>query len=141
MTELTKPAKQKSESFNPRSNNKKTGAAGEQLAEEFLRERGYRIIERNFRCRDGEIDLIVEKGRCLIFCEVKSKRSLKYGQPLEMITLRKRRQVARLARFYLRCDAGGARRFQNHRLRLDGIGILWLGSKVQIRHVPNLPLQ
>ena len=75
---------------------KTTGAAGEKLAAQFLLRRGYSIIETNYRCREGEVDIIASKEDCVVFIEVRTKRSSAFGSPEESITDRKRRTCVRL---------------------------------------------
>lgn len=77
------------------------GRTGERLAAEELTRRGYRMLERNFRCRYGEIDLIAEDGCDLIFVEVKTRRGDAYGIPEEAVTLRKQRKIIQVASYYL----------------------------------------
>jgi putative endonuclease len=68
---------------------KAKGAMGEEAAALFLENLGYRIIERNWRCRSGEIDLIAKQEHTLVFIEVRSRSSSKYGTPAESVTARK----------------------------------------------------
>lgn len=63
-----------------------TGSLGEKLAGEFLTRNGYRILETNYRCSSGEIDIIARCGDTLVFVEVRTKRSLQFGSPEESIT-------------------------------------------------------
>lgn len=79
----------------------KLGSIGERLAAETLRERGYRILEYNFRCRHGEIDLIAEDEDDLVFVEVKTRRGTAFGRPEEAVTLSKRRKLVEVASYYL----------------------------------------
>ena len=67
----------------------------------YLKENGYQILERNFRCRLGEIDLIARDGSCLVFIEVKYRSSLKDGAPLEAVDRRKQKKIIRVAEYYL----------------------------------------
>ena len=69
------------------------GKAGEEAAVQFLRQHGYRILERNYRCRFGEIDLIARDGPMLAFVEVKTRRSQKYGPPAAAVTFQKQRHL------------------------------------------------
>lgn len=80
-----------------RSDNKIIGAQGEDLAAAFLRQQGYRILDRNFRRPTGEIDIIAEKGQTVYFVEVKAKHSSAYTPPQSSVDARKRRQIARTA--------------------------------------------
>ena len=77
------------------------GAAGEAAVAERYRRSGYEVLERNWRCREGEIDLIVRTGRVLVFCEVKTRSTAAFGTPAEAVTAAKRDQVRRVARRYL----------------------------------------
>lgn len=77
------------------------GRTGERLAAEMLTREGYSILERNFRCLYGEIDLIAEDGQDLVFIEVKTRRGVAYGRPEEAVTLRKQRKVVQVATYYL----------------------------------------
>jgi putative endonuclease len=77
------------------------GRTGERLALERLSETGYRIIERNFRCQYGEIDLIGEEGGELVFVEVKTRRGNAYGLPEEAVTAIKQRRLVQVALSYL----------------------------------------
>src|SRR2546428_9757385 len=77
------------------------GAEGERVASRFLEARGYRILERNYRTRRGEIDLIAEDGRMLMFVEVKVRLDDRFGGPAAAITRAKHARLARLAQQYL----------------------------------------
>lgn len=76
---------------------RRVGIAGEDLAAAWYVEQGYEIVDRNWRCRSGEIDLVVRRGPTTVFCEVKSRSSLAFGSPLEAIDHRKRQRLRRLA--------------------------------------------
>jgi putative endonuclease len=77
------------------------GKAGEEAAVEFLCQHGYRILERNYRCRFGEIDLIARDGRMLAFIEVKTRRSQKYGPAAAAVTVQKQRHLVKASQAYL----------------------------------------
>jgi putative endonuclease len=77
------------------------GRTGERLAAEALLSKGYSILERNFRCRQGEIDLVAEDEQDIIFVEVKARRGISFGLPEDALTLRKRRKLAEVASYYL----------------------------------------
>ncbi|MCR5667228.1 MAG: YraN family protein [Eubacterium sp.] len=76
------------------------GAAKERLAEKYLTAVGYRIIERNYRCRSGEIDLIGLEKRILAFIEVKYRSSIRYGDPTCAVNHKKRRTICRVASYF-----------------------------------------
>ena len=73
------------------------GRHGEQLAAEYLQQAGFRILDRNWRCAEGEIDIVMVDRRVLVVCEVKTRSSTGYGTPLEAITRRKVRRLRHLA--------------------------------------------
>lgn len=77
------------------------GRTGERLAAEELTRQGYRVLERNFRCSYGEIDLIAEDGDELVFIEVKTRRGVAYGLPEEAVTIRKQQKLVQVATHYL----------------------------------------
>lgn len=79
----------------------KLGRLGERLACDALEQRGYRIVERNFRCRSGEIDLVAEESQDLVFVEVKTRRGAAYGLPEEAVNNRKARKLQEVACCYL----------------------------------------
>jgi len=77
------------------------GRTGERLAAEALMDKGYHILERNFRCRHGEIDLVAQDEHELVFVEVKTRRGTSYGLPEDALTLHKRRKILEVASYYL----------------------------------------
>ncbi len=81
--------------------NKETGRIGEELARNFLKDKGYEIVKSNFSTRFGEIDLICKDGDTLVFVEVKTKKGLDFGMPEDMYTKGKAERVKRMASVYL----------------------------------------
>lgn len=79
------------------------GAKYEQMAAEHLERSGYRIIERNYRCHIGEIDLIARDGKYLVFLEVKYRRSALSGTPAEAVGYRKQMSISKVAGYYMMC--------------------------------------
>jgi putative endonuclease len=77
------------------------GKLGEKLAQKFLKKRGYRIRETNFRCREGEIDIIAQQGDYLVFVEVRTKSNLDFGSPEESITQSKKGKLIATALTYV----------------------------------------
>jgi len=73
------------------------GRRGEQLAAEYLQQLGFRVLDRNFRCAGGEIDIVAADFRTLVACEVKTRSSLRYGTPIEAIDARKLNRLRLLA--------------------------------------------
>lgn len=78
------------------------GDASEQLAEQYLVEHGYRILDRQFLTRVGEIDLVAEQGEEIVFVEVKARHTDEFGYPEEAVTKAKLRKIAQAAELYLR---------------------------------------
>jgi putative endonuclease len=85
----------------PRDPRHRLGRDGETAAAHLLERSGLRVVKRGFRCRLGEIDLVVRDGEVLVFVEVKARRGLGYGRPAEAITPSKQRRLARVAQFFL----------------------------------------
>lgn len=83
-------------------NTRKIGTAQEQRVAAWMRQRGYDIVEHNFNCRFGEIDLIARKDGYLIFVEVKYRSNLAYGEPCEAVDYRKQKRISNAAAFYLK---------------------------------------
>ncbi|HUU62474.1 MAG TPA: YraN family protein [Dehalococcoidia bacterium] len=77
------------------------GALGEKIAAEYLTGLGYVIRERNFRSREGEIDIIAEKDDFLVFIEVRTRRSLSFGTPEESVTAQKKERLITLTQAYM----------------------------------------
>jgi len=113
---LTKP-----QSPPPPTGNKKTGELGEEVATNFLTLRGYRILERNFRCKGGEVDIIARDpgDKSLVFIEVKARRGLSYGVPQLAVTPFKQRQISKAALTWL-----SKNRLHDTNARFDVIAIL-----------------
>ncbi|MEC9488845.1 MAG: YraN family protein [Halanaerobium sp.] len=107
------------------------GQWGEEQAENYIKEQGYLLLERNYSNHMGEIDLIARDGEILVFIEVKTRSSSSFGSPLEAVGLSKQRQIYRLAQAYLQ-----SRRLPETKCRFDVIGIeLQDGSGVEIIHI------
>ena len=77
------------------------GDSGEDAAAAWYLARGYEVVARNWRCRDGEIDLVVRRGRVTVICEVKTRTSVAFGAPVEAVTRTKQLRLRRLAAQYL----------------------------------------
>ena len=79
---------------------REVGILGEQLAKDFLKGRGYHILETNYRCPEGEIDIVARHKDSLVFIEVRTKRSLEFGSPEESITPAKMEKLRTVAAHY-----------------------------------------
>lgn len=110
------------------------GRQGENLAALHLRRKKYRIIERNYRTKLGEIDIIASTGKTLVFCEVKTRLSQEYGHPLESITPQKQRTIKKVAELYLASNLD-LRQFDS--VRFDVITLLQEGNSQKLEHIEN----
>lgn len=107
------------------------GRKGEDLAAEHLRRRGLVILERNWRCREGELDLLATDGRALVVCEVKTRSARGYGSPAESVTRDKQERVRRLAMRWLT-----ARQVSWCPVRFDVVAIDYPpGGEPRLRHI------
>ena len=108
--------------MNPK-NNISFGSYGEKIASQYLTTKGYDILERNFKKRYGDIDIIAKENEVLVFIEVKTRRNLSFGYPEESITPRKVRSIEKYAEYYLNKS--------NHSysaIRIDMVSILFVGK-------------
>ncbi|GAA1965147.1 YraN family protein [Microbacterium deminutum] len=96
------------------------GRAGEDRAARYFEERGYRILSRNWRCRAGELDLVVADRSHVVVVEVKTRRGDAFGHPFEAIDARKRSRLWRLTAAWMAAHPGD---LQGRRLRIDAIGL------------------
>lgn len=116
-----------------KDNRKQLGKLGEDAAEVFLNNKDYRILERNWRCRTGELDIIAEQAGTLVFIEVRTRRSTgRFGLAKESVDIRKQLKVKETAQFYIH-------RFQKYEIsiRFDVIAveIPLDGATPQIEHI------
>lgn len=116
--------------------NQDLGQQGEQMIESYLAERGYEIIERNYRKKTGEIDLIAKSPKRdeIIFIEVKTRKSSAYGVPEEAVDRRKLGRIEKTALFWLQENSG-----LNLPWRIDVLA-LEIGEKIKITHLENVTL-
>ncbi len=109
----------------PENNNKpnpraRLGAAGESLVIDWYGERGYQLVDKNWRCRAGEIDLIVARNRALVFCEVKTRSSYAFGGPFAAVGAEKQARLRKLALEWL----AATKRGRGMQLRFDVAGVV-----------------
>ena len=106
------------------------GNWGEDAAAEYLEQKGYRIIERNYTCRYGEIDIIAQNPEGLAFVEVKSRRSLKFGRPALAVTREKQNKIRKSAFSFLR----NRKAYYRH-IRFDVIEVVSLYGSTFVNHL------
>lgn len=114
-----------------RSQSKRTGTLGEELADKFLRQKGYKIITRNYHIRGGEIDIIAKKDNILLFVEVKTRTNERFGLPEEALTHAKRRKLLRAIYHYLADHP-------HRQWRCDLITLRLQGGQGKITHYHNI---
>jgi putative endonuclease len=112
--------------------NRLSGAWGEELALRYLTQQGYELVERNYRTRYGELDLILRHEDTLVFAEVKLRRGVGFGDPLEAVTPRKQAAIRTLAERYL-----SEKQPDFDAIRFDVVGILVGDGTRKIVHVEN----
>ena len=96
------------------------GQQGEDVAARFLRRQRYAILARNYRCPLGEVDLVALEKSVVVFVEVKTRRDDAFGTPAEAVDRRKRRQLQRVAEYYL-----GSHRLEERDARFDVVEVHW----------------
>jgi len=108
------------------------GAFGERLAAAHLEAKGYRIRHRNFRCREGEIDIVAEDDDCLVFVEVRTRRGDALGTPVESVTAAKERRLVAVARAYLQEHEGLP---ANQRIDVVTVELTPQGRLLAVQHI------
>jgi putative endonuclease len=109
------------------------GKYGEDLAEKYLIDRGYKIIQRNWRCSIGEIDLVAFHHGRYVFVEVKTRTGTGFGHPFEAITANKVARMRKLvAQWCISNEKAGAK------VRLDAIAVLIVGGRVAVEHLKQV---
>jgi len=106
---------------------KEIGQKGENLAVDYLQNAGYTVLERNYRCKLGEIDIIARDNDTLVFIEVRSRSSLAFGLPQESINRRKRHQISKVALEYMI-----RRKLKNIPARFDVVAVSFEGRKEKV---------
>ena len=112
------------------------GRYGEDVAAEFLQRAGLRLVERNWRCREGELDIVARDGDVLVFCEVKTRSGTGFGAPAEAVTPAKARRLRVLAARWLaerQAAATGAARCSA--VRFDVVGVVRERGGVTVQHL------
>ncbi len=108
------------------------GREGERVAERFLKKKGYKLVERNYRCAGGEIDLIALDGRVIVFVEVKTRTGHGFGTPLEAVEFRKQKKMILAAQYFL-----SEKGLHQREARFDVVGISWPQREPVVEHIEN----
>lgn len=108
------------------------GREGERIAEQFLREKGFKLVERNYRCAAGELDLIVLDKRVVVFVEVKTRTGLGFGSPLEAVAYHKQQKMIHAAQYFL-----SEKGLHQRDARFDVVGVSWSGREPVVEHIEN----
>ncbi len=109
-----------------------TGKEGEDFAVRFLKKKGLKILERNFRTPIGEIDIVAKDGSTIVIVEVKTRKGLGRGHPLEAVDLRKQKRLRRLAQLYLKIKG-----YNEPPVRFDVLGLVRDEEGFQVSYVKD----
>lgn len=112
---------------------KEFGNTGEDIATKYLEKQGYIILERNFYCKQGEIDIIAKDKNEVVFVEVKSRSDIGYGLPSEAVTKQKIKHLCKTARYFLYKN-----KMFNEFIRFDVVEILIKSGKFNVNHIKQI---
>jgi putative endonuclease len=101
------------------------GISGEDVAAAWYRSQGYEVVARNWRCRQGELDLVLRQGATVVFCEVKSRSTARFGTPAEAVTHDKRQRIRHLAARWIEDSS-----FRPAQIRFDVAAVL--GEELEV---------
>jgi putative endonuclease len=108
------------------------GLVGERIAARWLMRDGWCMVAHRFRSGHRDIDLVMRRDNQVLFVEVKARRGVAFGSPVEAVHHRKRRELGKSARIWV--DRFGTKALE---YRFDVVGVLIIGQSVRVRHVPN----
>ena len=109
------------------------GKKGEDIVTDFFKKKGYKIIERNFFCNQGEIDIIAVDKNEIVFIEVKTRNNTNYGMPSEAVTKEKQKHFKRATEYYIYKN-----NLYNEFIRLDVVEVLFKEDKCIINHIKQM---
>lgn len=115
------------------NNSRKIGTIGEKIAQNYLDNKGYEIVKTNFYTKRGEIDIIAKKENCMIFIEVKTRTSLKFGPPSMSVNSSKKKHIKIAATTYIYLN-----KLYQYEIRFDVIEVLINNGKCQINHIEGV---
>ena len=108
------------------------GTIGEGLAADLYRKLGFAIVDRNWRCTAGEVDLVLRRGDLVVFCEVKTRTSDRFGVPSEAVGFHKQARLRRLAAIWLRERVSG-----RAQVRFDVVSVIVRDTGPELTHLPD----
>ena len=111
-------------------NTRRFGIIGEKIAQGYLCKKGYEIIETNFYTKRGEIDIIAKKGKSIVFIEVKTRTSLKFGTPAMAVNFTKRKHIKSAAKTFIYING-----FNECDIRFDVVEVFIYKGKCEINHI------
>ena len=111
---------------------KQVGNKGESLAEDYIKRKGYKIIQRNYRCRLGEIDIIAKDDDTIVFIEVRTKQNENFGSPQGSVTSTKKSKISKTALSFIQ-----EKNLSGYSYRFDFIAITFSQGKPNIEHIEN----
>ena len=109
------------------------GKLGEDLVEKYLIDKNYKIIERNFRCKQGEIDIIAKEDDEIVFIEVKTRSNVACGRPSEAVNQVKQKHIKKATKYYIYLN-----KLENHYIRIDVIEVYLKNNKFYINHIKQI---
>ena len=110
-----------------------TGKSGEEIASNYLEEQGYKILERNFSCNQGEIDIIAKDKEEIVFIEVKTRSSIEFGRPIESVTKNKQKHMYQTAKYYIHKT-----KQETKCIRFDVIEVYIINGKIKVNHIKQI---
>ena len=114
-------------------NKRKFGIIGEKIAQDYLRNQGYKILETNFYTKRGEIDIITQKDECIVFIEVKTRTNLKYGTPAMAVNSVKKKHIKHASEIFLTVN-----KVNEFDVRFDVIEVIIMNGKCDINHLEGV---
>ena len=109
------------------------GKLGEEIVTQYINQKGYKIIERNFTCKQGEIDIICIDKKELVFIEVKTRTNDKFGKPVEAVDVNKKKHLFKAIKYYLY-----SRNLENEYVRIDVIEVYLYEQSYRINHIKQI---
>ena len=114
-------------------NTRKFGIIGEKIAQDYLKNKGYEIIETNFYTKKGEIDIVSKKDNYIVFVEIKTRNNLEYGTPAMAVNFTKKMHIKNSAKIYIHMN-----NLYGCNVRFDVIEIIIKNGKCKINHIKNI---